>query len=126
MLTAFRVTSPWNENVTWYSKPSWTDALAPYVTVGSRGPVVMDHSDLSQIVQMWMSGTTPNYGLLLWLQEGGFDYFNVTFYSKETAPEADARPHLTVSYVITQPQVSDTPDQPLCRGEPFGTFDLDD
>jgi len=126
VLTAFRVTSPWNENVTWYSRPSWTDVLAPDVTVGSRGPVVMDHSELSQIVQLWVSGTAPNYGLLLWLQEGGFLYFNVTLYSKETAPDADTKPYLKVSYLITQPQVSDIPDQTVCRGEPFGTFDLDD
>jgi DNA-binding beta-propeller fold protein YncE len=101
-ISAYRITSGWTEMVTWHSSPSWTEDFGPSVAVGDRGPVVMDDAALADIVQIWVDGLAPNYGLLLWPGED-IDYCGAKFYSRETAPSAPDGPHLTVTYIPPAP-----------------------
>ena len=75
----FEVTSPWTEmGVNWSNKPSTSpSAVASYIA----GPAGEKIIDITGLVNDWLDGTSPNYGILL--AQKDFDWSRTTYFSRE-------------------------------------------
>jgi hypothetical protein len=96
----YRVTSPWNENtVTWLS---WSllgggfDGSISYFTFVPDQSNCMLTLDITSLVQLWVNGTYPNHGLMLYSM--GPNHI-ISYASKEDGT-ADRRPKLDIVYSV--------------------------
>jgi hypothetical protein len=96
----YRVTSSWNENtVTWLT---WTllggdfDNSVSYFTFIPDQNNCMLTMDITSLVQLWVSGTYPNYGLMLY--STGQNHI-ISYVSKENGTTSQ-RPKLDIIYSI--------------------------
>jgi len=103
----YRVTSNWNENTaTWLS---WTllggdfDNSSSYFTFLPDQNNCMLTMDLTSLVQLWVNGTYPNQGLMLY--STGPNHI-ITYVTKEDGT-ASQRPKLDILYVV--PSATPTP-----------------
>jgi hypothetical protein len=87
-----RITTPWSETgVTWNNFNNGFDpAVIASFTVNATG---WYSADVTSLVQQWLDGAVPNYGLLL--EQGFTDY--TTYNSSEYATTAE-RPKLDICY----------------------------
>jgi hypothetical protein len=87
----YRISSPWAvDTVTWNSRPSYAESYpATWITHGAWGWHSFDVTDL---VRSWVTGTYPNYGLMLRGPEAsaGWRAF--------TTSETIYPPHLVIEY----------------------------
>lgn len=88
----FRVTEPWSENVL-------VNSIA-YESAGSYDQIIVTENgwyefDVKNLVQEWVQGTFPNYGIVFFGTGGSGLYQN--FFSREAASE---QPYLVVDYDI--------------------------
>ncbi len=94
-ITTFRITSPWSESaVTWNTRPSYSTAYgSAYVPHDVEGW----HSfDVTSLVQGWINGSIPNYGVMLRGPEwSGSDSSWKSFLTKE---EGSHTPYLSITY----------------------------
>ncbi|AXM88456.1 hypothetical protein B379_04170 [Anoxybacillus ayderensis G10] len=96
-----RVTSNWNENITWNTKPSSDiNGGSTYFDLGTYGQWVS--IDIKAIAQSWADGA-PNYGVRIFANPPTAHY--VLLYSKENGSGA---PYLTLNYNVapTKPTVT--------------------
>jgi hypothetical protein len=103
----YRVTSNWNENtVTWRS---WTllggdfDNSVSYFTFVPDQNNCMLTMDITSLVQLWVDGTYPNQGLMLY--STGPNH-NIAYVTKEDGT-AGEQPKLDIVYVV--PSATPTP-----------------
>ncbi len=98
-ITAHNVTADWVENVvTWNSFAGAFDpaTLDSYVADG----IGFHRVDITALVQAWLNGTTPNYGILLQQAVGG-----LTAHLSSEAPIIATHPMLQLYYNDGGPQV---------------------
>jgi hypothetical protein len=97
----YRVTSSWAEtSVTWNTRPTYDSAtiLAAYSNPPT-GWLLMSTAALAQVVQNWVNGTYPNYGLELYNTSPfvAGNYNGIFLYSSDYSV-ANYRPKLTITY----------------------------
>ncbi|MGK4000988.1 SdrD B-like domain-containing protein [Sorangium sp. So ce1036] len=95
-----RVLAPWAENVvTWNNlggiDPTAFTSFVPSVTQWSE-------IDLTELVQEWVSGISPNYGILLEEDQGG-----KTSYKSSDHPTIDNHPFLEVCFTAAKGSIGD-------------------
>ncbi len=89
------VTEEWNEStVTWNNKPSYSGPFASKL-VNSDGENTWD---VTEIVQEWISGTHPNYGIYLSNNSIGQRDEYITITSRESN-HLERKPKLIIEYV---------------------------
>ena len=99
-LTAYRISGSWDElTATWNTQPAYAEAYGSAAfTVCSTG---WKSTDVTALVQAWVNGTYPNYGILLRSPEGGDDRW-VGLCTREGTGTLGCydylRPHLTITY----------------------------
>ncbi len=90
-----KLTSSWSESTTWNSRPSYSYLASQ--SVSGRG--VWVNWELTGLVRNWISGSEPNYGVMMYQKEDGSE--NTThwkkFYSSEYS-DTSYRPKLVVYY----------------------------
>jgi len=95
-VNVLRTTAPWSEGtVTWGSfGNAFESAPVARIPVNGKGASGYRTVDVSQLAQGWVSGATPNYGIVL-------DDANPTLtrFAGSESPHAAQRPALTVCYV---------------------------
>jgi len=95
----YRVTAPWSETTaTWQS---WINpggdfnsnlAYAQFIPTQANCALEID---LTGLVQQWVNGSLPNYGILLYTT--GSDR-NFSFYSKDDSANVERAPRMNVTY----------------------------
>ncbi|MDH3642224.1 MAG: DNRLRE domain-containing protein, partial [Gammaproteobacteria bacterium] len=104
-ISAFRMLEPWTEDgatfntsdgSTPWSWPANYDVASPVATVAFDSPVVGNWYtwDISALVQGWVDGTYPNYGLVL----VGFNGINNSQFHSGDATDPTLTPMLTITY----------------------------
>ena len=115
-ISVYRLTSPWEEAFVSWNKGtqtiSWVTPGGDYDPAAwasfSPASAGLRQVDVTTLVQGWLDGTYPNYGMLL--MANGSDG-NVRFYSRE-APAAGDRPTLQVQHTALWPfSVGAVPDR---------------
>ncbi|MDP2935980.1 MAG: DNRLRE domain-containing protein, partial [Dehalococcoidia bacterium] len=95
LVSTYRVTAPWLENsVTWQSHGSAFSVAYGSTMVGQYVGYVS--FDVTQLVQSWVNGTIPNYGIILRGETESGTTRGKIFYTREAA--VGDRPVLSVSY----------------------------
>ena len=95
-MTLSRVTSGWDENTGWFTKPSTSfERSLPAPVVGSTYSI-----DVTALYNGWKSGSIPNYGVEL-RPTGNNNEFNV-FRSSDYLADPLLRPKLVVRLVADQ------------------------
>jgi hypothetical protein len=90
-LNVHRITADWAEDtVTWNNFGGFDPAVVASFVVDGLGPKSVD---ITALVQGWMDGTYPNYGLLL--EQGVTNY---TAFDSSEDPTVDLRPKLDICY----------------------------
>lgn len=95
-LVAMKVTSDWNNNVTWATKPGWEPGFSDTSVDLSLSYKTWD---LKKMVQGWMDGSIHNYGIYLMPPGLGNNVYNRSF-STSRDHQLNRRPTLTVDYSI--------------------------
>jgi hypothetical protein len=103
LTSVYRVTSNWSENtVTWLT---WTllggdfDNSVSYFTFIPDQSNCMVTIDITSLVQKWVNGTHPNYGIMLY--STGANHI-IKYVSKEDGT-ASERPKLDIQYTLPTP-----------------------
>ncbi len=111
----YRVTTAWNESgVTWNSP--WQNPGGDFEIAPAYALFIPDQQgcsislDITNLVQTWVNGTYPNYGLILY--STGQNHI-VDYASKEEAKNPERAPRLDIQY--TQETVSQQPGQAVLR-----------
>ncbi len=90
-ITPHRISSPWAvDTVTWTSPPSYTESYTP--TWVAHGSGTWYPFDVTDLVQRWVAGAHPNYGLVL-LNPDASNKWRAFATSETVYP-----PHLIISY----------------------------
>jgi hypothetical protein len=96
----YRVTSNWNENtVTWQS---WLSSGGDFDSTNSYFTYLPDQNnclltmDITNLVTLWINGTYPNYGLMLYSTGPN----HIISYSSKENGTASERPKLNVTYTV--------------------------
>ena len=96
-INAHRVTAAWNETtVTWQSFNQAFVAAPDASFSNTSNPATT--SALVPLVQTWVNGTNPNYGILL---EQAYFGTNATRFQSSELPTVSQRPRLDVCYTVT-------------------------
>ncbi|MEM2983170.1 MAG: DNRLRE domain-containing protein, partial [Candidatus Bathyarchaeia archaeon] len=69
-LDAHRITSPWNEDVTWSTRPGFDPNVESSAYITGNGWYSWD---LTSLVQQWINGTMDNYGVAIY--DHGSSYY---------------------------------------------------
>ena len=99
----YRVTSGWNENTATWS--SWSspggdfDNSVSYFTFIPNQQNCMLTLDITNLVRLWVNGTYPNHGLILY--STGPNHI-IRYFTKEDGT-ASERPKLDISYTVPGP-----------------------
>jgi hypothetical protein len=100
----YRVTSNWDEDtVSWILLVGAFDNNISYFTFLPNQSDCMLTMDIANLVQLWVNGTYPNYGLMLYSTGANS---KVTYVTKEDGT-ANKRPKLNIVYVL--PSSTPTP-----------------
>ena len=98
-----QVQATWNERLTGISWQQPGASGADDIDLTPSGTIVVDatnadfkSSDLKDLVQGWVDGTYPNYGILLKAPSGSWTWYN--FYSAQSAEPTLYGPRLLVYY----------------------------
>lgn len=115
---ANRITGPWDStNVTYRTQPG-IDTTKSYGTTSATGAARWIGVDLTDLVDGWMKGTVPNYGVVLRntgeTSAGSYQKFNAS----ETASN---KPYLAITYSDPPTGLSATP---YSNGDSTGYVDL--
>jgi len=96
----YRINQAWTENVvTWENQPTVIENDKAYLHA-STSPTEVYNVDLKTIVQSWIDGYYPNYGLMLKLaNETTTSYTKLEFASSDHTNPA-MRPKLTIKYIL--------------------------
>lgn len=94
----YPVTAPWDETgVTWNNQPP-TGSIVNTITIGGQD-WNYHGSDVTSLVQKWVSGAQPNYGVMFRsLEYSGNETASLSFFTREV-PDATYRPYLAITYV---------------------------
>lgn len=106
-LTTYRVSASWDElSATWNAQPPFAEAYgsATFTSYGWKS------FDVTALVQAWVNGTYPNYGIMLRGYESGSQYAG--FYTRENGSNV---PGIVISYGTFS---SSQPVPPLPNGKP--------
>jgi hypothetical protein len=105
----YRVTAPWSENTVTWNYP-WVqpggdfDSTISFENFHPDQTNCMIALDLTDLVQLWVNGTYPNSGFLLY---GTGPNSSIIYVSKENSI-AEQRPKLDVSYsLVSTPRFGD-------------------
>jgi hypothetical protein len=91
-----RVTNDWQENIlSWNTQPSYDASVVTSLSVDPQGSGVFSFN-VTSLVQQWINGTVPNYGLMLRDANESGSSVNISFGSREYA----SKPILEVTYTI--------------------------
>jgi hypothetical protein len=86
-----RITAAWDENSTTWN--NFGGAYDPAVIDSFPGTVGWQSADITNLMQAWLNGTQPNYGILL--EQGQTEYTN---YDASEAADTTVRPLLDIFY----------------------------
>ena len=100
----YRVTTPWTESgVTWNSP--WTTPGGDFANSPAYALFIPGQSgcsitlDLTNLVQAWVEGTYPNYGVLLYSTG---DSRVINYSSKEETGNPEQAPRLAITYSLAR------------------------
>ena len=105
ILDAYQVTSPWVESVTYSTQPTYNSTSESSVTLSGVDPGWYEW-DITNLVQQWIDGSVPNYGIAIFNHGTGF-YQRFVSSDNATATEPwfilpptdpSYRPYLDVDY----------------------------
>ncbi|MFZ6030345.1 MAG: S8 family serine peptidase [Chloroflexota bacterium] len=98
-VVAYRVTTPWSEtSPSWANQPGTSDAYGSVNISLASAAVNHYHSlDITALVQGWVNGSIPNYGLMLRGPEAG-DTNGAFFSFSSSEDSASYVPYLTITY----------------------------
>jgi hypothetical protein len=96
--TTYRIDSPWAENtITWNNKPSHAEAYGKLGLPLWPDTIGWHQFNVTALVQGWINGSFPNYGIAVRGQEtGGQNFVFTTFNTREG--KADKAPVLLITY----------------------------
>ena len=86
-----RITSFWDQAVTFNTAPTFDPIPRSSLTIGDHGGEVFRSWDVTNLVAEWHLGTVSNFGM--WIEKGT----GTTYFSSSNATAAE-RPMLTISY----------------------------
>ncbi len=104
----YRVTGDWSESITTWNTP-WInpggdfDGSTAYALLIPNQKDCSISLDITSLVQLWVDGTYPNYGVLLYSR--GQNHI-IDFASKEDSAHPERAPRLEVTYIQTAPSLS--------------------
>jgi hypothetical protein len=108
VIYVYRVTAPWSEGTTTWQ--SWTNpggdfdsSLAYALFVPTQANCALE-IDLTDLVQQWVDGSLPNYGVLLYATGSDRSF---SFYSKDDPANIERAPKLNVTYTVMQTHASE-------------------
>jgi uncharacterized repeat protein (TIGR01451 family) len=97
LANVYRVTTDWAETANWNTP--WVTAGGDFDTGTLLGSFTPDQTqqqiDIATLVQQWVNGTTPNYGVVL--SPTGTDNGDAEWFSREEGTES-RRPFIEISY----------------------------
>lgn len=107
-----RVTSPWHQSLATYNhKPSTAETVGT-ITINFVSPITGWYEvDITSVVNNWVHGVYPNYGLLISSRESIITETNpdtepiLQFYANNTINP----PHLSLTYTTTAPTLAAAP-----------------
>ena len=107
------VTSPWVEMVvTWDTQPTSTPAGSLIVPTSTLNDTSDLHFNVSTLVDDWICGTLPNYGIKLTLVNEGGTYRRRTYASRNHS-DTTTHPTLTLQYATIEASADIT----ICSGQ---------
>lgn len=92
---AYQVTSDWTEDVTWDSRPNWSETPESTTTIYGND---WYQWDLTSLTQKWVSGAVHNYGVAL--HDSAMPRWKWFVSSDNTEQDPKLRPKFTVDYDV--------------------------
>ncbi len=103
-----KVNSSWSElGITWNNQPSFSGTHAQKWVSGNAGqyfnPPQKNSFDITNLVQKWVDGSTPNHGLVMLMNSGNYGGFWCSRNYNGRTCFASSRPRLVISYKQNHP-----------------------
>lgn len=101
-ISIHEVTGNWEENtITWNNQPNYLMIPESTCSITISTITTWLSWDITSLLQKWMNGSIPNYGLLLKrIDEEGFNYNLIRCYTSNYLDNPILRPRLEITYYV--------------------------